>query len=128
PTMERLAAGERAIALVGGAGYLEWCESLWVEGERVRVQRQAVGTALVLAQIYEELGRSDDAEASCRRAIAFEPLDETPRLHLIQLLAREGRMAAAAREYKDYQVLTREELGTEPSAELRRLIAGLPVA
>ncbi len=127
-TMDRLAAGEQAMALVGAAGFLEWCDSLWAESARARVQRQAMGTALALAQIYEELDRIDDAEANCRRAIEFEPLEETPRLHLIRLLAGEGRKAAATREYKEYRALTREELGTEPSAELRKLVANLPGA
>ncbi len=127
-TLDRLEAGERAIALVGAGGFLEWCESLWAESARVRVQRQAVATALVLAQIYEELNRIDDAEAVCRRAIIFEPLEEAPRLHLIRLLAGEGRKAAAAKEFIEYRVLTQEELGTEPSAELRKLAANLPSA
>jgi DNA-binding SARP family transcriptional activator len=127
-TIDRLAAGERALALVGSAGYLDWCESLWAESARARVQRRAVGTALALTQIYQELDRLDDAEASCRRAIGFEPLEEAPRFQLIRLLAGEGRKAAAAREYNEYRALTREELGTEPSAELRRLAANLPVA
>jgi two-component SAPR family response regulator len=127
-TIDRLAAGEQAMALVDSAGFLEWCESLWAESARVRVQQQAVGTALALAQIYEELDRMDDAEASCRRAIGFEPLEEAPRLHLIRLLAGVGRKAAAAREFKEYRALTREELGTEPSVELRRLVANLPGA
>ncbi|HVA90751.1 MAG TPA: BTAD domain-containing putative transcriptional regulator [Chloroflexota bacterium] len=128
PIMERLAAGERAMALIGAGGYLEWCESLWVEGERVRTQGLAVGTALALAGMYEELNRIDDALVACKRAITLEPLEEAPRIALIRLLAGRGRIAAALQEYHDYQVLTREELGTEPSSDLRGLIARLPGA
>jgi DNA-binding SARP family transcriptional activator len=128
PVLERLAAAERAMALVGTGGYLEWCESLWAEQERTLVQQRAVHTALALARMYEELNRIDDALAACKQAITFEALEEAPRVALIRLLAGQGRLAAALQEYKEYQALAREELGAEPSAELRRLIAGLPGA
>ena len=126
--MERLAAGEKAMALVEAGGYLEWCESLWVAEERVRTQRLAVDTCLALAAMYEELNRIDDAVAACKRAIDLEPLEEAPRMALIRLLAGRGRMAAARQEYQEYQALAREELGTEPSLTLRRLVAKLPGA
>ncbi len=126
--MERLAAGEKAMALVEAGGYLEWCESLWVSDERVRIQRLAVDTCLALATVYKELNRNDDAVGACKRAIALEPLEEAPRMTLIRLLTARGRMVAARQEYQEYHALAREELGMEPSSALRRLVAKLPGA
>jgi len=125
PAMDRLEAGEQAVDLLGAGGYLEWCESIWVAEERVRTQRMAVDTCLALASLYVELNRIDDAVAACKRAIGLEPLEEAPRLALIRLLAGRGRMVAARQEYQEYRALAREELGTEPSPTLRRLVAKL---
>jgi len=122
---ERIAAAEEALSIVDVGGYLDWCESLWAMTARNRTTHEAVGTALTLAQLYESLGRYDDAVSACRRAAAFDPLDEDPRHELMQYLARMGNLCAARREYKTYEKLVRVELDSEPSSALQALAVTL---
>ena len=126
PIPDRVAAGEQALDLFGAGGYLEWCETDWVAEQRARTRRLAVATCVALAGLYEQAGRLDEARAVCERAISLEPLEEGPRRALIRVLAGQGRMAGARQVYRDYQALIHEELGAQPSADLRRLVAGSP--
>lgn len=123
--IDRLAAAERALDVIGQGGYLEWCDSLWATAERRHVTDLASAVAVTLAGLYDHLGRPADALAACRRAIAFDPLDEAPRLALLRHLAATGDVSAALREYGAYQELLREELAVTPSAELQALAKGL---
>ena len=123
--IERISAAERALDLVGEGGYLEWCDTLWAVTERARVAGRSIAVALAAAELYMELGRSQDALATCRRAIAFDSLDEAPRLALLRILVAVDQVDTAAREYNAYQLLLRDELAAEPSAELRAFAAGL---
>ncbi len=127
PPLERLAAAEKALALFGDGGYLEWCDSGWVAIERVRVVGLAISVALTTVDIYDLLGRVDDAVAACRRAVAFDDLDERPRRALINVLSGAGKVRDALLEYKAYRRRLREELDEEPSLDLRRLVATLRV-
>jgi len=119
--VDRVAAAETALNLVGAGGYLEWCDSPWVMAERNRVGRRVMMVALALARYYEQMGRRDDMLAAWRRAIAFDPLDEAPRLALVRRLIADGQDGAARNEYKAYRRLMHEKMGLEPSDELRAL-------
>ena len=119
---ERVTAAEAALDLVGAGGYLEWCDSPWVMAERNRMGRRIMMVALALALCYEQMGRRDDMFTALRRAIAFDPLDETPRLALVRRLITDGQDGAARNEYKAYRRLMHEEMGLEPSDELRALV------
>ncbi|MDQ2831365.1 MAG: bacterial transcriptional activator domain-containing protein [Chloroflexota bacterium] len=125
PVMARLDAGERALDLFGGGGYLEWCDTLWASTARVRVTSRAVAVALALAALYDELERAEDAIDAARRAASFDPFDEAPQLALLRLLATSGQVDEALRAYKAYRRLLRDELAAEPSPELRALAASL---
>jgi len=118
---ERVAAAVEALDIVGAGGYLEWCDSPWAMSERNRVARRIMKVALTLARLYGEMGRYDEAIAACRRAVAFNPLDEAARLALVRYLITDNQSHAARDEYRAYQRLLRAETGTEPSAELRAL-------
>ncbi len=125
PTIERLAGAERALDLVGAGGYLEWCDTLWAVTERARVADRSIAVALAAAELYMRLDCSQDALTTCRRAIAFDSLDEAPRLALLRILVAIDQVDTAAREYNAYRLLLRDELAAEPSAELRAFAAGL---
>jgi len=119
---DRVAAASAALDLVGAGGYLEWCDSPWVMGERNRVGRRIMMVALVSARCYEQMGRRDDMFSAWRRAIAFDPLDEAPRLALVQCLIADGQDGMARNEYKAYRRLLHEKMELEPSDELRALV------
>ncbi len=125
PALDRIAAGEEALSIVGAGGYLDWCDSLWVMRARNRTTRQAIRVALVLADLYGEAGQDADVISACRRAIVFDTLDEVPRRALLRHLHRMGKEHAARREYAAYRRLVRAELATEPSLEMQTFAAAL---
>jgi DNA-binding SARP family transcriptional activator len=125
PELERLTASEQALALVSVGGCLEWCDSMWAAALRARIGHLSMSVALVLARLYEQLDRHEEAIAACRKAIAIDPLDEAPRLAIMRCLSAHGRVQAAIAEYREYRALLREELATEPSMELRKFVSGL---
>lgn len=118
-----MAAGEQALALAGSGGYLEWCDSLWAGAERARTMTRIMHVALSLGALYAEMGRRDEALTAYRRAVTFEPYEEAPRLALLRALVAMGRVEAAVREYNAYRRLLRNELGAEPSEDLRAVVA-----
>lgn len=120
---ERLAAAEQALELVGDGGYLEWCDGLWAHAERARIMARATMVALALARIYEDLGRVQDAIRAGKRAVAFEPYEEAPRLALVRLLVADGQIEAALAEFDTYRALLRDDLQAEPSPRLRAEVA-----
>ncbi|MFG1920787.1 BTAD domain-containing putative transcriptional regulator [Cryptosporangium sp. NPDC048952] len=74
--------------------------------------------ARVAAQL--RLGRaSDDLVAEARALVAEHPLRESFRVHLMQALHATGHSAAALLAFEDARRTLADELGTDPSAELR---------
>ena len=127
PVTERLAAAEQALRAVGGGGYLEWCDSLWVTVRRAQVVRDASTVALDAAQLYSEQGRHHEAIMMCQRAIALDVLAEEPRGALLQCLVAAGDRQGARRAYLSYQQLVREELDEELPAHLTTLVEAIAV-
>jgi DNA-binding SARP family transcriptional activator len=125
PELARLAAAEQALELAEEGGFLEWCDNMWAASLRARVTHLSMSVGLNLADLYDKLQRPADAIAACRRAIALDQLDEAPRLAIMRYLSTGGQIQAAIQEYRDYRTLLREELATEPSAELRRFVSVL---
>jgi DNA-binding SARP family transcriptional activator len=95
---------------------------------------------LIEREAYHQL-RLRALEALCRRlttkrsfgqavqagmaAVAGEPLRESPRRALIEAHLAADNVAAALREYEDFRAFLFDELGREPSAEMRALVEGL---
>ncbi len=123
--IERVAAGERALALVAPGMFMEWCDSMWATSLRAHYTELALSTLLETAALYDGLGRTEDGAATLRKAVAVDPLDERPRLALVRSLAGQGMVQQAVSEYREYRDLVHHELDAEPSAELRRFVATL---
>ncbi|GGS25304.1 SARP family transcriptional regulator [Streptomyces rubiginosohelvolus] len=66
-------------------------------------------------------GREDEAIVDLVGFTAEQPLRERPRSQLMLALYRSGRLADALDVYEDYRTVLAEELGVEPSDELRSL-------
>jgi DNA-binding SARP family transcriptional activator len=58
-------------------------------------------------------------------AVAGEPLRESARSALIEAHLAERNVAAALREYNAFRKLLHDELGLDPSEDLRTLVDGL---
>ena len=68
-----------------------------------------------------ELGEHDDALPGLSALCAEQPLRERPRAQLMLALYRAGRQADALEVFRDARHLLDEQLGLEPSDELRSL-------
>jgi DNA-binding SARP family transcriptional activator len=124
---ERLPANERAAALNEAL-------SLW-RGPPLADLRSEEGLTAVIAQLEElrldalerridadlECGRDGELVAELEALITQHPLHEHFRWQLILALYRAGRQAEALEVYRETRGLLVEELGLEPSLELREL-------
>jgi DNA-binding SARP family transcriptional activator/tetratricopeptide (TPR) repeat protein len=72
-----------------------------------------------------ELGQSGQVAAELTDLIAEHPLRERLRGLLMTALAKAGRVADALRAYRDWQTQLRDELGVDPSPDLRALHGGI---
>ncbi|HEX7309201.1 BTAD domain-containing putative transcriptional regulator [Lentzea sp.] len=84
---------------------------------RLEQQRSAATNALVAARI--RLGKADVREI--QDLVRQHPLDERLRGYLMQALHQDGRQAEALQAFEDAQALLADELGTDPSPELRAI-------
>ena len=68
-----------------------------------------------------DLGRAADAAAAAAALVAAEPLRERAVAVLIRALVAAGRPAEALQAFARLRAELAEQLGTDPSPELRRL-------
>jgi DNA-binding SARP family transcriptional activator/basic membrane lipoprotein Med (substrate-binding protein (PBP1-ABC) superfamily) len=74
-----------------------------------------------MAGVDLDRGRHEEARDLARQAIEADPLREEPRRLMMLALYRSGRQAESLRHFGEYQRLLAEELGIEPSENLRLL-------
>ena len=130
---EALAGGrlEEALGMYRGdlaaglhvAGCPEFTE--WLDGERRRLRREAIGAAGRLAEAATAAGDVATALGWARRAVALAPLEEEPARRLITLLDQAGDRGGALAEFELLTSRPRRELEVAPSAETRSLVATL---
>ena len=135
--LERLVADARrarsAGDLEGAAAKLAAARALWrgpvladfdesfVEAERARLDELRVAAVEQQLELDLALGRHREATGELSELVATHPLRERPWSLLMLALYRSGRQADALRAYERVRRLLREELGLDPSPELRQL-------
>ena len=97
----------------------------WVLAERERLVADCVEVCAVLSGAADRAGRPDLALAAARRRVELAPFEETGHRDLIRLHARRGDRAAAVSAYHRCAQLLDQELGVEPDAETKKLLAAL---
>ena len=99
----------------------------WIDDWRRRLGDVRLRGLECLAAARLELGGPTltQAEACARQLIEFAPYRETGHRILMEALERQGNVAEALRAYERLRVVLRDELGVEPSSELRRVYQGL---
>ena len=112
---------EDALALWRGAPYPELADSDVGRAEAVRLEELRLIAAEARAEALVTLGRHRDALGDLEALVEAEPLRERARGQLMVALYRSGRQVEALRSYDGYRRHLAEELGLEPSAELREL-------
>jgi predicted ATPase/DNA-binding SARP family transcriptional activator len=84
---------------------------------RLEQQRSTATSSLIAARI--RLGKADVQEIA--DLVRQHPLDERLRGYLMQALNQQGRQAEALQAFEDAKAVLADELGTDPSAELRAI-------
>ena len=107
------------------------CDSLpfdeWLQQERERLHRLALGALFELADY--SLARADypKAQSLARQQLAWEPWREEAHRQLMQALALSGERSAALAQYETCRAVLQAELGIEPTAETEALAARIRV-
>jgi len=110
----------RNAVLLTEGGLLRGLDREWLDMRRRELGMQRATALACIARASLELGG-----ANLRAGERIEPFRESGHVLLIQTLAARGDVAEALRAYESVRVRLREELGTVPSLELRRLHADL---
>lgn len=100
----------------------DWTEE-WVLIRREQYHQLRLRALESLCKRLTAMGRYGQAVQAGLAAVAGEPLRESARRTLIKALLAEGNISAAAREYDSFRRLLDEDLGVEPSPEMKELLA-----
>ncbi len=102
----------------------DWTED-WVLMERESYHQLRLRALEALCRRLSAKGRFGQAVQAGLAAVAGEPLRESARSALIEAHLAERNVGAALREYDAFARLLDDELGLEPSDDLRALVEGL---
>jgi DNA-binding SARP family transcriptional activator len=98
----------------------------WVLLERERLSQLRAHALEVVAGRLADVGRHGQAIQTAYAAVRAEPLRESAHRTVVRVLLAEGNVAEAVRVYQRFRVMLREELGIAPTAQMARLVCGLP--
>jgi DNA-binding SARP family transcriptional activator len=131
---ETAAGVERAVELYKGAFlegfYLRGARGFdeWATLERERIHQRVLQALQDLVAYDLQNGAFRTGIAHANRLLALDALMESAHRHMMLLLAASGQRSAALAQYESCRGLLEEELGVEPSEEIRqtykRLLAG----
>jgi len=105
----------------------DWYED-WILVERERFRQLRMHALESLCERFTAAGRHAHAIEAGLTAVAAEPLRESAHRALIRSYLAEGNPAEAIRQYRLYERLLNEELGAQPSAQIRELVAATGMA
>ncbi len=116
-----LATFDEALGLWRGRAFEGYETEEWARPTAVRLENIRATVAERRVEALLAVGRGDEAIADLARLVAEDPLRERLQLLYMRALYRNQRQAEALRVYAEYRSLLAEELGVEPSPELRNL-------
>jgi DNA-binding SARP family transcriptional activator len=122
---ERLVMLDEALALWRGSVLADLRDEPFVRAERDRLEEERLVALEERLSAILALGRHDEAVGPLQALVSEEPLRERPRRLLMLALYRAGRQTEALDVYRGFRRQLRDELGLEPSAELRGLEASI---
>ena len=118
---DRIEALERTLAMWTGPPFDEFSAESWAGPDVVRLTELHASAVEDRAIELIAVRRWAEAVAGLQAHVAVHPLRDRPRGLLLQALAGAGRQADALGAFRDYRSYLAESVGTEPSAEVRRL-------
>jgi TolB-like protein/tetratricopeptide (TPR) repeat protein len=93
----------------------------WLRAERERLHELALETFAKLLAHQMKLGASEPAIQTALRLLSLDPLQEATHRALMRLYARQGRRAAALRQYQVCVDALQRELGVEPEEATKQV-------
>ncbi len=93
----------------------------WLHAERTRLHELAVDVMGRLLAHQQAHGDLEPAVQTAVRLLALDPLQETVHRALMRLYARQGRRAAALRQYQACVDILHRELHAQPEPDTKRL-------
>jgi predicted ATPase/DNA-binding SARP family transcriptional activator len=112
---------KRALELWRGPALADVAASAFAEPEARRLEELRLTAREERLAAELELGSHDAVARGARALAADEPFRERPRQLLMLALYGADRQAEALAAYREFRALLRDELGLEPSADLRDL-------
>jgi predicted ATPase/DNA-binding SARP family transcriptional activator len=110
---------DEALALWRGSAYFEVADHPAVQPEATRLDELRADAAEQRAHLLLQLGDPNEVALAMEVLMSEHPLRERPVALRMRALARTGRHAEAVRVYQSFRRNVLEELGLEPSHELR---------
>lgn len=117
---------EHAATLYGGE-FLEGLDTRqpafddWLTAKRQQLRECAVNALSRLLALHTDNGRTERAMDAALRLLALDPLQEDVHRTLMQLYAKQGRHAAALRQFQICRSLLARELGVQPQPQTVQL-------
>ena len=121
----RLAAAEQALALWRGRALADVLDEPFARPESERLEEERLVVCEERFDALLALGRHDEAIGELQRFVREHPLRDRARRLLMLALYRAGRQSEALDVYREGRTILRDELGLEPSRELRELEAAI---
>ncbi|OYD84831.1 BTAD domain-containing putative transcriptional regulator [Azospirillum brasilense] len=97
----------------------------WLMAERQRLRELALSTMTRRLDAALEAGTTEAGVRTALRILALDPLQEPAHRALMQLYARQGRYAAALKQYQACRSLLERELGVLPEPGTERVFQEL---
>jgi DNA-binding SARP family transcriptional activator len=100
----------------------------WLRAERARLNELRVEALTRLLTHQTRAGATEEAILTAGRLLALDPLHEAVHRSLMRLYLRQGRRAAALRQYQVCLQVLQRDLGVEPEAETSELCQQIALA
>jgi predicted ATPase/DNA-binding SARP family transcriptional activator len=120
--LERL---EAALGEWRGDAFAEFAETEWIRPEAVRLEELRLVAVETRVDAELRVGRHHEVVGEVDGLRLEHPLRETLTRQAMLALYRSGRQAEALRVAQEFRATLRDDLGLEPSAELRALEAAI---
>ena len=122
---QRLAAADQALALWRGRALADVLDEPFARPESERLEEERLVVAEERFDALLALGRHDETIGELQAFVREHPLRDRPRRELMLALYRAGRQSEALEVYREGRTILQDELGLEPSRELRELEAAI---
>ncbi|WP_455682704.1 BTAD domain-containing putative transcriptional regulator [Thomasclavelia sp.] len=118
---ERIALFEKAIDLYEGTFLPMLSDEQWVIITGTYLESMFMTTAVYLLKKYTEQKMYDSVEKLSTKALNYDSLNENLHYYLIKSLIKQNKMTLAKQHYLATEKFLFDELGINPSEELREL-------